>query len=246
MRHDGPDFQIDKNARGAGAFGETSGVIEQDFVGAYVNKKWWQAREIGVERGRERIARVGVAEIIARGEGHASALEHGAAAVVGSNGIARRGEVGPRREKCGGCRERNASGAKREHERECKAAPGGLTSNDYVLGQISRVQKRTVISNGVFHGSGKTILRRETIVRGKHTEAVERKVNSDGTMSLRRAAEVSSAMQIKEHDIARSSAFEAFARNPAEMSGSNLDTRRNFVGIGAKDFARDAVIAHAF
>jgi hypothetical protein len=43
MRDHGPDFQIDANARGASAFGEPRGIIQQDFVRAHVNEERRQA-----------------------------------------------------------------------------------------------------------------------------------------------------------------------------------------------------------
>jgi len=49
MRNNRPDSQLDGDARGAGAFGEARGVIEEDFICAYVNQKRRKAREIGVE-----------------------------------------------------------------------------------------------------------------------------------------------------------------------------------------------------
>ncbi len=60
VRNDGPDFQFNADACGAGAFGEARGIIPQNLVGADVDEKRWKAGEIGVQRRRERIARVGV------------------------------------------------------------------------------------------------------------------------------------------------------------------------------------------
>ncbi len=66
MGNDGPNFQVDEDAGGAGAFGEARGVIAQHLVCANVDEKRWQASEISVERGREWIAGIGVTEIVAR------------------------------------------------------------------------------------------------------------------------------------------------------------------------------------
>src|SRR5216684_154481 len=118
MGYDGPNFQVDGDAGGAGAFGEARGVIAEHFVRPYVDEKRRQASEISVERGREWIARIGVTEIVARRVGNACAVKHGAAVGVGSNGLAGGGKIGPWRKKRGGSGERNASVAQREHERE--------------------------------------------------------------------------------------------------------------------------------
>src|SRR5260370_41988072 len=118
MRHDGPDFQFDGNPGGAGAFGEAGGVIAQNFVGANVDEKRWQASEVGVKRRSKRIAGIGVTEIVARRVGNAGTMKHGAAVAVGSNGLAGGGKIGPWRKNRGGSGERNTSVAQREHERE--------------------------------------------------------------------------------------------------------------------------------
>jgi len=118
MGNDGPNFQVDEDAGGAGAFGEARGVIAQHLVCANVDEKRWQASEISVERGREWIAGIGVTEIVARRVGNACTMKHGAAVVVGANGLAGGGKIGPWRKKRGGSGERNVRVAQREHERE--------------------------------------------------------------------------------------------------------------------------------
>src|SRR5260370_24136163 len=90
MRDNRPDFQFDENTRGAGALGEARGIVAQDFVRAYVNEKWREAGEVGIKRRRERIAWIGVAEIIASGFREVGSHEHGAAAGVCSHAIAGR------------------------------------------------------------------------------------------------------------------------------------------------------------
>ena len=40
--------------------------------------------------------------------------------------------------------------------------------------------------------------------------------------------------------------FETFSRDTPELNGRNLNCWRNFVGIGPQNFARDAIISHAF
>ena len=245
MRDDRPDFQFDENTRSAGAFGEPRGIVAQDFVRAYVNEKWREAGEIGIERRRERIAWIGVAEIIASGCRDVGPDEHRAAAGVGSNGITGGGKIGPGRKERGGCRERTAGGAKSEHERDCKTASCGLTGDHNAFRRVTRAEKRAVKGNGIIHSGGKPILGREAIVRGENAKPMERIVNSDGPMRLCRATKVSAAVKIEEHDIAGRCAFDAFAGNAAEVYGRNLNCWRNSVGIGTKDAARDAIIAHA-
>src|SRR6266478_29337 len=118
MGNDGPNFQVDEDAGGTGAFGEARGVIAQHLVRANVDEKRWQASEIGEERGREWIAGIGVTEIVTRRVSNACAMKHGAAVGVGANGLAGGGKIGPWRKKRGGSGERNAGVAQREHERE--------------------------------------------------------------------------------------------------------------------------------
>src|SRR6266704_962096 len=214
MRDNRPDFQFDENTRSAGAFGEPRGIVAQDFVRAYVNEKRRKSGEIGIERRCERIAWIGVAEIIASG--------------------------------CrDGGRERTAGGAKSEHERERKTTSCGLTGDHNAFRRVTRAEKRAVKGNGIIHSGGKPILGREAIVRGENAKPMERIVNSDGPMRLCRATKVSAAVKIEEHDIAERWAFDAFAGNAAEVYGRNLNCWRNSVGIGTKDAARDAIIAHA-
>jgi hypothetical protein len=192
------------------------------------------------------MARVGVAEIVARREGDTGAIEHGAAVGVGLNGIARRGQVGPRRKERCRSRERNAGFTKREQEREREAASSGFTRNHDVLGRIARAEKRALKGNGIFDGGGKAIFGREPIVRGKHVEAVERVERGDGTMSFRGAGEIAAAVQIEEHRVTRRRALDAFAGDTTEMSRRDLDCGWNLVRIRAQDFARDAIVPYAF
>src|SRR6266700_2794833 len=194
-----PDFQCDENTRSAGAFGEPRGIVAQDFVRAYVNEKWREAGEIGIERRCERIAWIGVAEIIASGCRDVGPDEHRAAAGVGSNGITGGGKIGPGRKERGGCRERTAGGAKSEHERERKTTSCGLTGDHNAFRRVTRAEKRAVKGNGIIHSGGKPILGGKAIVRSENAKPMERIVNGDGTMRLRGATEVSAAVKSEEH-----------------------------------------------
>jgi hypothetical protein len=138
MRDDRPDVQFDGNASGLGTFGEARGVIAEHLIRTPVNEKQWETGEISVERRRERIAGIGVAKVIARGESDARAVEHGAAVGGGSNGVAGSGKIGPGRKQRCGYRERDACGAKSEHERECETTASGLTREDDPLRWIAR------------------------------------------------------------------------------------------------------------
>jgi hypothetical protein len=137
VRNNRPDFQFNGNAGSTGTFGEARGVIAEHFVGAHVNEKRRKSGEVGVERRRERIAGIGVAKIITRGESDARAIEHGAAVGVSSNRVTSSGKIGPRRkEHCSG-RERKACVAKSEHEREGETTACGLTSDDDAVRQMA-------------------------------------------------------------------------------------------------------------
>ena len=246
MRYDRPDFQLDGNASGSGTISEAGGVIAQNFVVADMDEKRWKAGEIGVERRREGIAGIGVAKIVACGCRDVGAAEHGAAIGVGSNRVTGRGKIGPGRKDGCGCRKRKACGPQSEQERECKTTAGGLPRNDDALRSVARAEKRTIDRYGVIHSGWKLIFGCEPIVRCKHAKPLERKENSDGTMRLRRAGEVSSPVKIEEHSIVRRRAFEALARDAAELYGRNMDGGRNFVRVGMKDSPRNAIIPHTF
>src|SRR5260370_23979388 len=107
MRDNRPDFQLDGNASGASTFGEARGVIAQDFVRAHVNEKRRKAGEIGVERGGQRGAGIGVAEVVACGSRDVPPAKHGAAVGGGSNGGTGGGKIGPGGKKRRGRRKRN-------------------------------------------------------------------------------------------------------------------------------------------
>src|SRR5256885_12465320 len=111
------------------------------------------------------------------------------------------GEIGPGRKDGCGCRKRNACGPKSEHKREGKTTASGLPRNDDALRSVARAQKRTIDRDGVIHSGWKLIFGREPIVGSKYAKPLERKENSDGTMRLRRAGEVSSPVKIEEHSI---------------------------------------------
>jgi hypothetical protein len=222
MRDDRPDFQFDGNAGGAGTFGEAGGIIAQDFVRTYVNEQRRKTGEIGVERRRERIARIGVAEIVARGGRDVRAAEHGATIAIGSNGVTSGGEIGPRRIERSGGRERNSGGAKSEHERETETAAGGLARDNDALRRVARAEKRPVEGDGIIDGGGKPIFGGEAIVRSKDAEPLECKESGDGTMRLRRARKVSATVKIEKYGTARRRALEAFAWDTAEVRGRDL------------------------
>src|SRR5258708_5911108 len=54
--NDGPNFQLDRDAGGAGTLSEACGVIAEHFIRANVDKKRRQASKIGVQGRREGIA----------------------------------------------------------------------------------------------------------------------------------------------------------------------------------------------
>src|SRR5256885_4334715 len=105
------------------------------------------------------------------------------------------GEIGPGRKDGCGCRKRNACGPKSEHKREGKTTASGLPRNDDALRSVARAQRRTIDRDGVIHSGWKLIFGREPIVGSKYAKPLERKENSDGTMRLRRAGEVSSPVK---------------------------------------------------
>src|SRR5437016_1696795 len=76
MRDDGPNLLFDGNARGTSALGEARGITAQNFVRADMNQKRRKAGEIGIQRGGERIARIGVAKIVARRRRNIQAVEY--------------------------------------------------------------------------------------------------------------------------------------------------------------------------
>jgi hypothetical protein len=233
------------NAGGASAFGEAGGIIEQNFVRTHVDEKWRKPFEIGVERRRERIPGIGVAEIVARGESHASAIKHRAAVVVSSNGVASSGKVSPGRKERGGGGQRNASVAKSKEERKRKTATSGFSGNNDAMRRITRVQKSPVEGDHVLQGRGKAILRCQAIVRSKNVETVAREGYGDRTMCLRGAGEVATAMKIQQNVFAWRRPFDALAGDSTEMRRRDLNIRRNLIGIRTKNFAREAIIADA-
>ena len=124
--------------------------------------------------------------------------------------------------------------------------PADSPATTMSLRSVARAQKRTIDRDGVIHSGWKLIFGREPIVRSKHAKPLERKENSDGTMRRCRAGEVSSPVKIEEHSIVWRRAFEALARDAAELCGRNMDGGGNFVRIGMKDSSRNAIIPHAF
>jgi hypothetical protein len=139
MRDDRPDLELDRYACGTGAFGKARGIIEKNLVRSHVNEKRRKPGKIGVKRGRERIAWIGIAEIVARGEGDTGAIKHGTALGVGTNGVASSGEIGPGRKKSGRRRKWSPRVAKGEQQGEREAAAGGFSRNDNALRWITSV-----------------------------------------------------------------------------------------------------------
>src|SRR6266581_1667956 len=246
VRYDRPDFQFDGDAGGVSALGKTRGVIAQNFVRANVNKKRRKSGEVGVKGRSEGVARIGVAEIVARGGSDVRPTEHGTAPSVRANGISGSGEVGPGRENCGACGERNGAGTKRKHEREHKAAAGGLSGNDNGLRSVASAQKRAVNGDGVIDGRRKLILGREAIIRGVHAEFLKCESGSNGAVRLRGTSEISATVQIEKHDAARLWPFQPFAGDSAQCGRRNPHAGRNSVAVGAKNFACDAIVTHTF
>src|SRR5229473_4354179 len=76
MDHLRPDLELDMHIGGAGQFGEADRVVEQRFGGADLDQQRRQASEIGVERRRERRARIGAVQIEPRHLGDALTLHH--------------------------------------------------------------------------------------------------------------------------------------------------------------------------
>src|SRR5260370_26313206 len=142
---------------------------------------------------------MGFAEIVEWGGRYVRAATHGAGVGVGSNGVTGGGKIGPGRKKRRGCRKRNARGAKSEHQRECKTAASRLPRDHDALRWIARAKNCAVGGDGIFDGSGKTIFGREAIGRSQHAEPLESQASGDGTIRLRRAAEVAATVKIKEH-----------------------------------------------
>jgi len=103
----GQIFRVDEDAGGAGAFGEARGVIAQHLVCANVDEKRWQGLGDQRREGTRVDAGIGVTEIVSAPSGQRLHLKHGAAVVVGANGLAGGGKIGPWRKKRRRQRERN-------------------------------------------------------------------------------------------------------------------------------------------
>ena len=115
VRNDIPKLQFDGNARGPRLFRKARGVVAQSLIRAHMDEQWRKTCEISVERGHERIARIGVADIKASGWRDGRAVEHGAAACVCADGFARGGKIGPWGEKSGRSGKRCSRSPKHKH-----------------------------------------------------------------------------------------------------------------------------------
>src|SRR5689334_7756046 len=66
MGNDRPDLQLNRNACCLGLFRDARGIVAQTFVRPDVDEQRGKAFQVSVKRGRERVARIGVAKIVAR------------------------------------------------------------------------------------------------------------------------------------------------------------------------------------
>jgi len=98
----------------------------------------------------------------------------------------------------------------------------------------------------VFHSGGKGIFRSKAIVWSEYAEAVHCERCGDRTVRLCRTAEISAAMQIKEHVFADIWRFHPLSGNAVHLNRRNAYRRRHFVRIGPENLARATIIAAAF
>src|ERR1700722_2877602 len=162
---DWPNFKLDANTRGSSAFGETRGIVPQNFIRANVNEEWRKTSEVCIERRGQRIARVGVSQIVARTWADVRPIEHSAAICVGTNGFASGGKIRPRRKKARSRRERNPCFARRQQKRKRKTAAGRISADDNAFGRISFVQETAISGNRVVYCGWKLIFRRKAVIR---------------------------------------------------------------------------------
>src|SRR5207249_8448351 len=178
-----------------------------------VDKQRRKSWEIGVQRGCERVARIGVGQLQASGWGDGRAVEDRAAPGVRADRFAGGGKIGPRREKRGGSGKGRARGAESEHERKRKCAARRVAGNNNALLRTLSRKKPAINRSGILHGGGKGIFGGQAIVRSENTEAVHGKKGGDGTMRLGRTGEIAAAMQIEEHLFGGTWRLDPFARD---------------------------------
>src|SRR5215467_2402442 len=108
---------------------------------------------------------------------------------------------------------------------------------------MSRSQQAAIASGRVIHSGRKAMLGSETIIRSENAKAVQREGHGHRAMRFGRTPEVATAMQIEKNAFSRAWRFDPLARNFVHLRRRNPHRGGNFVRQGAKDFAREPVIA---
>lgn len=213
VRDDIPEFQFHGDACGARLFRKARGIVTQSLICAHMDEQWRKTCEIGVERRRERIARIRVADIQTSGWRDSRAVKHGAAACVCADGFARGGKIGPRREKSGRSGKRRAGGPQHKHEGEREPSACRIPGHNEASRGSPFVKKTAIRSNGVIHRSRKTVFGSQAIIRSEDAEAVHREKRGDRTMGLRGTGKIAAAMQIKQHVLRGTWRLDPFSRD---------------------------------
>ncbi|ABA48847.1 DNA-binding response regulator, LuxR family [Burkholderia pseudomallei 1710b] len=203
VRHLRPYLQLDVHARRARLLGDAPRIVEQHLGAARLDEERRQSREIRVERRRMRMRARRVAEIKARRAAERRAREHRIEPVVRAQRIARRGEIGPRREQHRARRQRIARVAQRDERREREAAARRIAAEHDRLRRRAGGHELPVRGERIVERGRKRMLGREPIVERERAHAGElRQREHERAVRLRRTEVIAAAVEIQQHPAA--------------------------------------------
>ena len=202
MHHVFPGLELDLDAGCPGALGDARRVVEQDLGGTHLDEERRQTREVGVERRRQRVARVGAAQIGLRHHPQPRLGHHRIFGRLGLDRGAGSGEIGPRREQRGGSRERDAAIAQRDQGCQRQAAARGVTGDGATFRLESLRQHPAPGRDRIFDRGRERILRRQPVVDAEHPRSAGlADALHQVAVGRDRADRIAAAMQVEERAI---------------------------------------------
>ena len=141
-----------------GPVGESGRVRQQHFVHPGLDQHRRQAGEVGEERRHARVVERNVAGVDASCLGDLGAVDHRIGSGPGDHGLARAGEVGPRRHQVRRRRQRVAGLAERHEGRQRRTAAGRVAGDRHDrridVGDQRTVRRHTVVDRCRIHVFG--------------------------------------------------------------------------------------------
>ena len=224
-----PHLQRGVHASSLRALHQPPRVVQQQLVLPDLRQQRRQSVQVGVERRRQRLRWVRIAQVLARQKAYVLGREARVPTRLRAHRCARAGQVGPRRDAYQRGRQRQARVTGRDRQRDRQSAAGGVARHDHPrwIGAVC-LKEPAVDGQCVVDRRREAVLRRQAVGRQQRPDArALRHLLSHQPVRGEGARGVPAAVEVEQHRVGLDTRRDdPLGRNAARQHGRNARPTR--------------------